>query len=609
MARATLSALLLTPLLAFAQVDGGTPAPAPEAAPANAESVRREVDEKLEATKRELKDQLAEIRGQYAAHAASQEWQDAWVEQKRKLELFTLDGYLRLRPDLFHKFDLARAADPDGFRLWDTSPTGAKENTQAGANLRLRLDPALNVSEEVRVQAQVDVLDNLVLGTTPDSRLGSDRTSFDIFSESQSIPRSGINAVRDSISVRRVYGEVGTPVGILRFGRMGSHWGLGMLRNDGNCLDCDHGDTVDRVQFVTEPLPGLYVTPMLDFNAEGPSSVTNAEGGQAYDLSNRDDANGLVLAVARRDTDAQARARLDNGLAVFNYGLHFTYRFQSFEPVPATATSTPTPDSGASQLGFISRKSVLYVPDVWVKYERKAFRLELEAAAQIGSINNRALLSSEAGDITQNQALSILQFGAVAQGEYRFMDGALRLGMEVGFASGDKAPGLGNRPGRRLPRDAVTGRNGETVPGNIDGPQVACQATGACTDNSIDNFRFNRDYRVDMILWREMLGPVTDAVYVKPGIKYQLADGFHLFGDVIYSRTVYAESSPSGVDPNLGVEVDAGLRYETEDGFFAQLRWGILFPLKGLDVAQRPAGDTGSLETAQALRGLLGIRF
>jgi uncharacterized protein (TIGR04551 family) len=607
MARALLAALLLTPALALAEdVDGGTPAPS--AAPST-EEVRREVDEKLEQAKRELKDQLAEIRGQYAAHAASQEWQDAWVEQKRKLELFTLDGYLRLRPDLFHKFDLNRAADPDGFTLWQQSPTGAKENTQAGANMRFRMEPSLNVSEEVRVRMQVDVLDNLVLGTTPDSRLGSESTSYDLFSEGQSVLRTGVNAVRDSISVRRVWGEVGTPVGILRFGRMGSQWGLGMLRNDGNCLDCDHGDTVDRVQFVTEPLPGLYVTPMLDFNAEGPSSATVAEGGQPFDLSNRDDANGLVLAVARRDTDAQARARLDNGLAVFNYGLHFTWRTQNYEPVPATATTTVAPGTGASDVGFISRKGVLYIPDVWVKYERKNFRLEFEGAAQLGNLNNRALVASESGDTAQNQALTFLQFGAVGQGEYRFMEGALRLNLELGYASGDKAPGLGNRPSRRLPRDAATGRNGETVPGNIDGPQYACQATGGCTDSTVDNFRFNRDYRVDMILWREILGPVTDAVYVKPGIRYQLADGFHVFGDLIYSRTVFQESSPSGVDPNLGVEFDAGLRYETEDGFFAQLRWGILFPLKGLDVATRPVGDSGQLENAQALRGLMGIRF
>ena len=31
--------------------------------------------------------------------------------------------------------------------------------------------------------------------------------------------------------------------------------------------------------------------------------------------------------------------------------------------------------------------------------------------------------------------------------------------------------------------------------------------------------------------------------------------------------------------------------------------------MKGLDVATRPVGDSGQLENAQALRGLMGVRF
>ena len=41
------------------------------------------------------------------------------------------------------------------------------------------------------------------------------------------------------------------PIGILAAGRMGSHWGLGMLANGGDCLDCDAGDAADRIAFVT----------------------------------------------------------------------------------------------------------------------------------------------------------------------------------------------------------------------------------------------------------------------------------------------------------------------------------------------------------------------
>ena len=42
------------------------------------------------------------------------------------------------------------------------------------------------------------------------------------------------------------------PVGVLSAGRMGNHWGLGMLANGGDCLDCNGGDAVDRLAFITD---------------------------------------------------------------------------------------------------------------------------------------------------------------------------------------------------------------------------------------------------------------------------------------------------------------------------------------------------------------------
>jgi hypothetical protein len=93
------------------------------------------------------------------------------VEQNRKLDLFELSGYFRLRPDMFNKFDLNRAPDPNGYTLWPTGPfspiVSARDRTQTGVNMRLRLEPTLNISEEVRIKMQADVLDNLLFGSTP----------------------------------------------------------------------------------------------------------------------------------------------------------------------------------------------------------------------------------------------------------------------------------------------------------------------------------------------------------------------------------------------------------------------------------------------------------
>ena len=250
----------------------------------------------------------------------------------------------------------------------------------------------------------------------------------------------------------------------------------------------------------------------------------------------------------------------------------------------------------------MTRAGQLYVPDVWLKLERKTFRLELEAAAVFGSMENRALRAEDAGDPALSQALQVVQFGGAAQGEIRWPEYNLKLEVETGFASGDRAPGMGNKPRRR-----VSGSDNNTQSGDIDGPQYACQSTGGCSDSTVRNFRFNRDYRIDMILWREIVGGGTDAVYLKPKHTYVAADGFELYGAIIGSRAVYAESTPSSTDPNLGIELDAGARYITEDGFMAGVAWGILFPMGGL--ANTQVADPQPLENPQAVRALMGIKF
>lgn len=592
-------------------------APTP-AAPANdVEGLRRELD----ATRKELKEMREEVRAQLATQSVAQGWSEDFVEEKRKLEVFVPDGYFRIRPELFHRFDLGRNADPSGYTLFPIPPTtvpgAVKERTIAGVNMRFRFEPTFNISEEVRIRMQVDALDNVLMGSNSDYAFSRDpnhvyaRDNFSIMTNTQVPPRSGINALQDSIAIKRVWGEVSTPVGILRFGRMGSQWGLGILHNDGTGLDSDWGDTVDRVMFVAEPLAGFYVTPMIDFNAEGPTSFRDPAGGQPFDLSNSDDAHSLVLAIARRDTESQAKARLEAGQTLFNYGAHLTYRWQRNDPADFYGAPFENESATTATAGYVFRQAQMWMPDIWLKFERDMVRIELEVSAVLGNVNNIAMTGADNTLSGRNQSIGIMEFGGVLQGEVRLLDQALKIQLELGFASGDQAPGFGNYARRK-----VAGADNNTQPGDIDGPQYACQSTGGCTDSVIRNFRFNRDYRVDMILFREILGTVTDAFYVKPTVSYRIADGFNAFGSVIYSRAIYAESTPSAIvlsdgtvraDANLGFEINLGARYETEDGFFGELRWGILFPLPGLSDFRTTAG--ASIDSAQALRGTVGIKF
>jgi uncharacterized protein (TIGR04551 family) len=595
MAKALLAALSLSCATAFAQSnasDGGTPNP-PAATPKNAPAA------------------------QVSNQSASEAWQEEITEEKRKLELFVPNGYLRVRPELYYKFDLGRGPDNQGYYLYPHSQAASNERTVAGVNMRFRFEPTLNVSEEVRIKMQVDALDNLVFGSTPAYGYAqSDRNDFSVFSSSQVPPTSGINSLRDSVAVKRVYGEVSTPVwgGILRFGRMGSHWGLGMLHNDGNCLDCDYGDTVDRLMFVAEPFSGWYVTPMVDYNAVGPTTARSGDNGDPLPLSNQDASISFILAIARRDVEQQAKAKLLNNQAVFNYGLHFEFRSQKYDaaayylqpPSPSQDVyriDGPSPSNPAPLSSYyVPRNASLFVPDLWIKYERKQLRLEFEAASVLGSING-AVTSADNDNPSRNRSLNVIQFGGVLQAEYRLVDGALHLGLETGYASGDRRPGIGNRMGRRGSLS-----DGSTAPGDIDGPRF-CIDLNVCGDSDIKNFRFNRDYHVDMILWRQLLRGVTSAAYIRPSIKYDITEGFNLFAAFIYSRSIFPENSPSATSSALGIEFNAGVRYETDDGFFAQFMYGILFPLAGFNNPYINPITPPSLDNAQALRAMLGIRF
>ena len=43
--------------------------------------------------------------------------------------------------------------------------------------MRLRIEPTINISDQVRVRSQFDIFDNLILGSTPDSLVNPLRSS------------------------------------------------------------------------------------------------------------------------------------------------------------------------------------------------------------------------------------------------------------------------------------------------------------------------------------------------------------------------------------------------------------------------------------------------
>ena len=120
----------------------------------------------------------------------SEIFSDEWWTHSRPV--FELHGLYRLRAELFHNFFLGRTdrnpglwAPPidyqytatDGTRVpssgltncGDSTGQACSNKTQSSANMRFRLNPELHLSDNLRIVSQIDLLDNLVLGSTPNS--------------------------------------------------------------------------------------------------------------------------------------------------------------------------------------------------------------------------------------------------------------------------------------------------------------------------------------------------------------------------------------------------------------------------------------------------------
>jgi uncharacterized protein (TIGR04551 family) len=556
---------------------------------------RAAIQREVEKAKDDLRDEVrAEIQGAQSAA----EFLGA-VAEGPKLEFLQLDGYLRVRGQMMVNLDVTGAADASGHTLFPRplqDPNG--RDTLNTANMRLRLEPTLNVSEHVRVRAQVDVLDNRALGSSTSALFDDPSSPYPVpfYGSSRVVAEGDPREDRPAISPKRAWAEVQTPVGLLSFGRMPSDWGLGVLTQAGAGIDDDFGDSVDRIQFalppVTTPLGRLAFVPIIDFDAEGVLNGDPRAGagvGQPFDADSADDARTYGLKIARLDTEDEVRRKLERNERSLNYGVYYNYRAQRWS-YPDWSTSgyggtypgdpaDPTPTYGDTDTA-VHRKAYAHMADLWLRWLGPRLRVEAELVGVYGQIGNTSnVVGEESGEIL------LRQWGGSVVADYKISPNKIMLGAEIGAASGDDAPGFGNIPSR-----------GVAQYGSVEGQQWR---EGA--DRTMRNFRFNPAYRVDLILWRHVLGQVTDAMYVKPKMRWDILPGLALDLAVIYSRAMFAESTPSSVgdgafglldegSANLGIEGDAVLTYTSGDGFQLFGEWGVLQPLSGLE----SAGASGS---------------
>lgn len=577
----------------------------------------------------------------------------------RRVQLFELNGYMRMRGDYFHRLNLGLSdvidegdrpsrffappaesveTNEDGeiisanqadclTRQQNNGTSVARAATRcrrrqgiASANMRLRMEPTIHVTDTVKVHAQVDFLDNIVLGSTPDS-YGYDfpGAPIDLYTRTQLPPSAGQNTTQDSVLVKRGWGEIKFGWGLgVEFGRMPWTWGMGLVANHGNGyarleksdiirnLDRDYGDSVDSLRlsfdFGKDRRKTHKIALSWDWASSGPTTAqllgpeyaSGGTVGQAFSVEKYDNVYQWSLSLQRRDEPEMLKRKLSLGNPVVNYGLISWLRYQDVDDaLPDPAYPIEGLQDYTNRL--VHRRALVATPDLWFRVNWRTLRVELEASGSFGRFNLRDLdadldaigggtaldnLSSlDPNSDLQNK--TVATFGYALEFKYGFFNDRFHIGLDQGLATGDTAGQVDANPTNPL----NTADNG-----------------------ALNNFRFNPAYNLDLIMFREVLGTVSNAAYFKPWAAFYFFDHFSARVDIEYALAARRQST-LGNRWSYGIELDGGLRYhDAREPIFFQLQYGVMFPLAAFNRVRLnvPVEDARAAQTVQAQ---LGIKF
>ena len=299
-------------------------------------------------------------------------------------QLWEIHGYHRIRFNRLYNLDLDHGLTPSGQSLFPIPLDGGQ--SFSNADMRLRVDVSgISQRGSVGVHFRVDALDNMRLGAFPDS------TPID--TTTQLSPS-------DSLKVRTAYMTALTPVGYIIAGRMSSDWGLGMVANSGDCLDCNTADVSDRVLFLTSLAGHLWVV-AYDYAATG-AGITRPDNRPELDMTAQDNAHGWTAAVMKVYSDLSLARRQKADRWSFEYGAYASSRRQSWD-IPSTSIDsslTITPDS------LIPRNFHSTIVDGWFKVSGPNQRIEAEFAYLNGELGSTSFIPH----IQSDASLSFRQY-------------------------------------------------------------------------------------------------------------------------------------------------------------------------------------------------------
>lgn len=463
-----------------------------------------------------------------------------------------VDGSYRLRL----AFDTDLALDDQGGRL----------GQRRWAEHRLRLTPKIIEQEKAEIQASFDVLSGLIGGELAPGFQGLGWTE-----------RSVKNGVRArGFDFRHFFAQVRLPSGLLQIGQMPSHWGMGLLTNGGNedqeadFGDARFGDIVDRILFATRPFAGLGPRSPLS------QSLSLALAG---DLVYRDRyanfliADGGGLQVGDVAFQGVAELRYDPNDKI-RAGLHAARRVQSYAK-----------DGGNRHVWiFDAHARALFELGL---FGGSTLAVEGEGAQVYGGTSHATSLAAPVSTRISQQGGALRAVLSVSQ---------LESEIEAGYASGDSSPFSGESNAFAMSRDYK-------VSLVLFDEVLLFQSQNAARRLADPRLSGRPQPGIDLIPTE---GAVTDALYLKPTLRYRpaaLGGRVRFVGSLLWaraprpyvdpynsllsSRPLNPFNAPAG--QSYGVELDSSVSYRerfgTQLGVELGLQGGVLFPGNAFNLA------------------------
>lgn len=486
-----------------------------------------------------------------------------------------IHGSFRVRTNSYYNPDLGRG----GHSGWKALQP---QKTATWADMRLRVEPWIDAAGYAKIKMRLDIMDNFVFGSRASNPLELNTRAF-----SKSVRNSWRHAVR----VKMVWIEVPLFERLMLYGgRMPDNFGLGILRNDGSRLDSDFGDSVDGVRARIRVSHNIYFQFAWEMPYEGAVSGSPARYmGPIFDLEQADDINRWVLLLDSMPTFPEDFEEMAAQKKRFDFGFYnaLTKQDLSSERMNKVIPYGCSAYAGARPFGkpyncytLSPRDAFFYNGSVWLRYWQKShgwyFRFESEFTGQFGKIDH---VQSFTKDSTPKTFLS---FGAAVELEIK-KDHHQGL-LYFGAASGDNVPYFGVTDNYTF-----VGPDDRTYKLN---PYYE-------SNDTVTSFLFNRDYLVDSIMFREVIGTVTNAVYFKPAYYYTVLNTGkqHLkIGGWLMIATAFNKSGTPGHAWFMGAEPGIGVNYTMGKHLNAELTGSVLIPGAALNE------PTGKASVASGIR-------